>query len=55
MHALLLALEQQHSIPSTKVAKFLVEGDSLTLMTREKFATVIRRSPQPEILLILKL
>lgn len=31
MHALLLALEQQHNIPSTKVAKFLVEGDNLTV------------------------
>jgi hypothetical protein len=31
MRALLLALEQQHSVPANKVAKFLIEGESLTV------------------------
>ena len=40
MRALLLALEQQHSVPANKVAKFLIEGESLTVG--------LKRPPPPQ-------
>jgi hypothetical protein len=50
MRALLLALEQQHSISSNKVAKFLIEGENLTVSSSAALATPHRSqtsSPRP--------